>query len=56
MLGSKHGNYIMYDHPSHNGNPYHGHTNPYEWIHEKLLLWESNNVFAMHIKHKKVEK
>jgi hypothetical protein len=26
--------YIMHDHPS-NGNPYHGYTNPYEWIHDK---------------------
>ena len=38
----------MYDHPFHNGNPYHGYTNPYEWIHDKFLLWESDtHVFAM---------
>jgi hypothetical protein len=38
--------YIMYDHPSHNGNPYHGSTNPHEWINDKLLFWESNPCFC----------
>ena len=30
--------YIMYDHPSHNGNPYHGSTNTHEWINDNCFF------------------